>query len=203
VTTSNDQNGKSKPAAADDAKEGAKASRALAQSIGKLVALAIVVVVALLVEHYCSYKPAPFGPDAKISALDGDTIRAGNDDEYRLFGIDAPELKQTCKDASGKSWLCGRAAKARLTTLMKAGGVNCEQRSTDTYGRIVAVCSAHGMPDLGEEMVGQGYALDLPGPLGDPYQTAEAEAKDAKRGIWRGTFDRPSDWRKANPRDVD
>ena len=31
----------------------------------------------------------------------------------------------------------------------------------------------------------------------------EAEAEAAKRGIWRGTFERPSDWRQANPREVD
>jgi endonuclease YncB( thermonuclease family) len=203
VATTKNQNGKSKPAPADDAKESAKASRALAQSIGKLIALAIVVGVALLIEHYCSFKPPPFGPDAKITAIDGDSIRASNGDEYRLFGIDAPELKQTCKDSDGKSWLCGRAAKAKLTTLIKAGGVNCEQRSTDTYGRIIAVCSAQGIPDLGEEMVRSGYAIDLPGPSGDPDQAAEAEAKNAKRGIWRGTFDRPSDWRQANPREGD
>jgi endonuclease YncB( thermonuclease family) len=203
VATTKNQNGKSKPTPADDAKESAKASRALAQSIGKLIALAGVVGVALLIEHYCSFKPPPFGPDAKITAIDGDSIRAGNGDEYRLFGIDAPELKQTCKDSDGKSWLCGRAAKAKLTTLMKAVGVNCERRSTDTYGRIIAVCSAQGIPDLGEEMVRSGYAIDLPGPAGDPYQAVEAEAKDAKRGIWRGTFDRPSDWRQANPREGD
>ena len=102
-----------------------QSSKALAQSLGKLIALALGVIVALLIEHYCSYKPPAFGPDAKIAAIDGDTLRAGNGDQYRIFGIDAPELHQTCKDASGKSWLCGRAAKAKLTTLMKAGGVNC------------------------------------------------------------------------------
>ena len=130
-----------------------KSSKTLAQSLGKLIALALVVIVALLIEHYCSYKPPAFGPDAKIAAIDGDTLRAGNGDQYRIFGIDAPELHQTCKDASGKSWLCGRAAKAKLTTLMKTGGVNCEARSNDSYGRIVAVCTAQGTPDLGEAMV--------------------------------------------------
>jgi len=187
----------------DNGEDKGQSSKTLAQSLGKLIALLLVVLVALLIEHYCSYKPPAFGPDAKITAIDGDTIRAGNGDEYRLFGIDAPELKQTCKDGSGKTWLCGRAAKAKLTSLMKAGGVNCEARSKDTYGRFVAVCGAQGVPDLGEEMVRSGYAVDLPGPSGDPYQAAEAEAKDAKRGIWRGPFGRPSDWRQAHPREGD
>lgn len=191
------------PPKATDAEDKGQSSKALAQALGKLIAFVLVVILAILVERYCSYRPPAFGPGAKISAIDGDSIRAGNGDEYRLFGIDAPELHQTCKEANGKSWLCGRAAKAKLTTLLKAGGVNCEPRSTDAYGRIVAVCSAQGVSDLGEAMVRAGYAVDLGAPAGNPYQAAENEAKDAKRGIWRGTFDRPSDWRQAHPREGD
>ena len=38
----------------------------------------------------------------------------------------------------------------------------------------------------------------------DPRDTdAEAEAREAKRGIWRGPFELPSDWRAANPREGD
>jgi endonuclease YncB( thermonuclease family) len=62
------------------------------------------------------------------------------------------------------------------------------------------VCSAEGVPDLGETLVRQGYAIDLGGAIGNPYQDAEAEARAGKRGIWRGTFERPSDWRQAHPR---
>jgi endonuclease YncB( thermonuclease family) len=175
-------------------------SRQLAQTLGKLVAIALVVIAVILIERYCVPKPKPFGPDAKIVTIDGDTIRAGDGAEYRIFGIDAPELRQSCNESNGKSWLCGRAAKAKLTTLIKGGNVNCEARATDRFGRIVAVCSAEGVPDLGEAMVRDGYAIDLGGAAGNSYASAETEAKDAKRGIWRGTFDRPSDWRQANPR---
>jgi endonuclease YncB( thermonuclease family) len=178
----------------------AQAKRKLAQAIGKVIALVLVALIVILLERYCVPKPKPFGPDAKIVTLDGDTIKAGDGSEYRLFGIDAPELHQTCNEPNGKSWLCGRAAKAKLTTLIKGGNVNCEARAKDRFGRTVAVCSAAGVPDLGEAMVRDGYAIDLGGPAGNPYAAAETEAKDAKRGIWRGTFERPSDWRQANPR---
>ncbi len=188
---------------AQDDKDSGQSPKAVAQALGKLIALVLVVVLVIVIERYCTVKPQAFGPDAKVSAIDGDTLRAGNGDEYRIFGIDAPELHQTCKDASGKSWLCGRAAKAKLTTLMKGGQVNCQARATDRYNRIVAVCSAQGVPDLGEQLVRDGYAIDLGGEAGNPYQAAETEAKDAKRGIWRGTFDRPSDWRQAHPREGD
>ena len=78
--------------------------------------------------------------------------------------------------------------------------MTCEARTTDRFGRTVAVCSAEAVPDLGEAMVRDGYAIDLGGAAGNPYASAEAEARDAKRGIWRGTFKRPSDWRQTNPR---
>jgi endonuclease YncB( thermonuclease family) len=178
----------------------AQASRKLAQTIGKVIALLLVALIVVLLERYCVPKPEPFGPNAKIVTLDGDTIKAGDGSEYRLFGIDAPELHQTCNEADGKSWLCGRAAKAKLTTLIKGGNVNCVARAKDRFDRVVAICSAAGIPDLGEAMVRDGYAIDLGGPAGNPYAAVETEAKDAKRGIWRGTFQRPSDWRQANPR---
>jgi endonuclease YncB( thermonuclease family) len=183
-----------------ETKDKGQSSRALAQALGKLAALALVVIAVILFERYCVPKPLPFGADAKIVAIDGDTLRAGDGAEYRMFGIDAPELRQSCSEANEKSWLCGRAAKAKLTTLIKSGNVNCEARANDRFGRTVAVCSAEGVPDLGEALVRDGYAIDLGGAAGNPYRDAEAEAQTAKRGIWRGTFQRPSDWRQANPR---
>ena len=178
----------------------AQKSRALAQMLGKFAALVLLLILALLIERYCSFKPEPFGHDAKIVSIDGDTLRAGDGSEYRIFGVDAPELHQTCKEANGKSWACGRAAKARLTTLIKGGNVQCEERTKDRFGRIVAVCSAEGVPDLGQALVSQGYAIDLGGPPGNPYNAEEEEAKTAKRGIWRGSFEPPWEWREAHPR---
>ena len=174
--------------------------KTLASQIGKAVALLIVLGLVLLFERYCTAQVEPFGPDARIVSIDGDSLRASNGDEYRIFGIDAPELKQSCKEANGKSWACGRAAKVKLTKLIKGGGVACEVRDKDRFGRFVAVCSADGVPDLGEALVRDGYAIDLGRKYGNPYASEEAEAKANKRGIWRGTFERPADWRYANPR---
>jgi endonuclease YncB( thermonuclease family) len=47
--------------------------------------------------------------------------------------------------------------------------------------------------------VRDGYAVDLGGPAAHPYRDAEAEAREAKRGIWRGSFELPAEWRAANP----
>ena len=94
----------------------------------------------------------------------------------------------------------GRAAKTELAKLIKGGDVSCIEKATDKYGRNIAQCSAKGVPDVGEAMVRDGYAIDLGGPAGNPYRDAEDEARSAKRGIWRGPSERPSDWRQANPR---
>ncbi len=174
--------------------------KTLASQIGKAVALLVVLGIVLLFERYCTAQVEPFGPDARIVSIDGDSLRAANGDEYRIFGIDAPELKQSCKEANGRSWACGRAAKVKLTKLIKGGGVACDIRDKDRFGRYVAVCSAEGVPDLGEALVRDGYAIDLGRKFGNPYASEEAEAKADKRGIWRGTFERPADWRYANPR---
>ena len=174
--------------------------KTLASQIGKAVALLVVLGLVLLFERYCTAQVEPFGPDARIVSIDGDSLRAANGDEYRIFGIDAPELKQSCKEANGRSWACGRAAKVKLTKLLKGGGVACKVRDKDRFGRYVAVCSAEGVPDLGEALVRDGYAIDLGRKFGNPYAIEEAEAKAHKRGIWRGSFERPADWRYANPR---
>lgn len=175
-------------------------TKTLAQQLGKAVALVILLALVLLLQRYCAVEPEPFGPGANIVSIDGDTLRAGDGAEYRIFGIDAPELKQACEEANGKEWLCGRAAKVKLTKLIKEGGVTCEVKSTDRYGRNIAQCSATGVPDLGAVMMREGYAIDLGGQTGYAYAEAEREAREAKRGIWRGTFQRPGAWREDNPR---
>jgi len=172
----------------------------LAQQLGKVIALLIVLGLVLLIQRYCSVQPEPFDPNAPVISIDGDSLRAGDGEEYRIFGIDAPEGKQTCKETNGRTWLCGRAAKTKLTKLIKGGEVACTVKDTDRFGRNVAVCSAAGVPDIGEAMVREGYAIDLGRKTGFAYADAEREAREEKRGIWRGSFQRPAEWRQDNPR---
>jgi endonuclease YncB( thermonuclease family) len=157
-----------------------------------------VLVAALLIERYCGLdERLRLGPGGKIVVPDGDTLRMG-DTEYRLYGIDAPELHQSCT-ADGKDWACGRAARDRLKALASGHEVACETRASDRFGRSVAVCGTEQVPDFGAALVREGLAVAL-GFARDSYGDAEAAAETAKRGIWRGTFERPSDWRQAHPR---
>lgn len=134
-----------------------------------------------------------------VQLSDGDSFRLGGH-RYRLNGIDAPELHQDCKNSKGQSWPCGVRARSELRRLIGTHPVECRTVTVDRFGRIVATCMAGGK-DLSEEMVRLGYATIFTRPgFASPYEKAQAEARAEKRGIWAGSFDVPSDWRRANPR---
>jgi len=74
--------------------------------------------------------------------------------------------------------------------------VACDQRDVDRYGRIVGVCRA-GLEDLNSWMVANGWALAYRR-YSRTYVGQEDSARAAKRGIWRGTFMMPWEWRRVN-----
>ena len=125
--------------------------------------------------------------------VDGDTLRIG-DARIRLHGIDAPESGQTCTDASGRIWSCGPEATAALRELVGNRAVGCAVRDTDRYGRLVAVCSLSGI-DLNAWMVENGRALAHRRYSRD-YVLQEGVARAERRGLWRGGFVAPWDWRR-------
>ena len=125
-------------------------------------------------------------------AIDGDTIVVAGT-RIRLFGIDAPEHAQSCQD-EGELWGCNGLAKWRLEDRISGRTVACEERDRDRYGRIVALCRVDG-EDLGAWMVSQGWALAYRRYAQD-YADEEAGAKAARRGLWRGEFVPPWEWRR-------
>lgn len=125
------------------------------------------------------------------SVIDGDTIGVGGE-RIRLHGIDAPESEQLCR-AGGTSWPCGRQASHALADRLGGSLVVCEERDRDRYGRIVALCRADGH-DLGAWLVSRGWALAYRRYSTD-YVAVEEAAKAARRGLWRGEFVPPWDWR--------
>ena len=123
---------------------------------------------------------------------DGDSLRVAGQ-RIRLHGIDAPELKQRCK-ANGERWHCGRDAARALAQRIGGGHVRCTPRDRDRYGRVVAVCRAGGV-DLNAWVAAQGWALAYRRYSKD-YVGEERAARAARRGIWRGEFVAPWDWRR-------
>jgi len=129
-------------------------------------------------------------------AVDGDSLDFGGI-AVRIHGIDAPELAQTCERA-GSTWSCGREAAAKLAAVVAGGSVYCQQRDYDDHGRVVAACRV-GSTDLGDAMVSAGLAVAFT-QFSTQYVGAEARARDAKIGLWAGSFQMPADYRAANPR---
>lgn len=135
--------------------------------------------------------PAPIVGRARV--VDGDTLTVAGV-RVRIWGIDAPEGRQTCQDAAGHGYACGEVAAARMRALVAGGDVSCVVRDHDQYGRSVSQCRA-GAQDLGAAMVGAGLAVEYRRFDGGAYAAAEAEARRARRGLWAGTFEQPSEWR--------
>lgn len=156
--------------------------RSLLGTFAALAAIALVAVAAGLLGP--GYAPVT-GP---ARASDGDSFRLGGE-RIRLLDIDAPELDQTCEDAAGAEWPCGRAARSEMARLLASGDVDCQPQDRDQYGRLLARCDVAGR-DLAAAMVVSGLALANGG-----YFAEEREAREARRGIWQGDFISPRAWR--------
>ena len=136
-------------------------------------------------------RPADVSGRARV--IDGDSISVGHV-EVRLHGVDAPEGAQTCLDG-GARWPCGRKAAQALRGLIDGRTVACEELDKDAYGRVVATCRSDGV-DIGAWLVENGWALAYRR-HSQAYVGEESLAKSARRGVWRGEFDAPWNWRQA------
>ena len=128
----------------------------------------------------------------RARVVDGDTLEIGRT-RVRLHGIDAPESRQSCL-ADGRRWPCGERATRALDQRIGSRTVSCEERDRDRYGRSVAVCRAAG-EDLNAWMVREGWALAYRR-YSRAYFAEESSARAARRGMWRGDFVAPWDWRR-------
>jgi endonuclease YncB( thermonuclease family) len=162
---------------------------------GIFIAAAVFILVAVRIFNQVTVMPGT------VDIIDGDSFRHGKD-EIRLSGIDAPEYRQICRDENGRDWNCGREAARALRGLVSGRNVDCTGLDADRYGRLVSRCTV-GDIELNSEMVRLGWAVAYTrhGTLGTPYLREEAEARRGKRGIWRGTFDLPEDWRAVHRSD--
>jgi endonuclease YncB( thermonuclease family) len=173
-----------------------------------LIAILIILIGFVAYSRY-SYEPAPKLPEVlslarpvsestlsgRASVIDGDTIEI-HGKRIRLYGIDAPESEQSC-NANGHSYACGRQAAFVLADLIGSSVIECEQKDTDRYGRLVSQCRVGGR-DIGAWMVLQGWATAYRYYSMD-YVSQESDASLAKRGIWQGSFTSPYEWRKSHP----
>lgn len=131
------------------------------------------------------------GGEARV--IDGDTLEVAGK-RVRLFGIDAPERRQTC-EREGLPWDCGAWAKQALSDRVTGQPIVCQQVDVDRYGRSVAICHVGGL-DLGADLVRQGAATAYVA-YSSRYVADEAVARSAGRGIWAGPMQTPEAHRRA------
>jgi endonuclease YncB( thermonuclease family) len=128
--------------------------------------------------------------------VDGDTIHLEGQ-EVRLFGIDAPEISQTCIGAEGGSWACGLRARDMLVGILSSQRqVSCAIMGHDRYGRILGRCYAGPIEtgiDVQKALVAGGFAV---AEFTKDYRQDEKQAKRQKNGFWAGEFLRPKKYRK-------
>lgn len=143
---------------------------------------------------------APVSAQSSMSgtaqAKDGDGLSLSGI-AIRLYGIDAPELAQTC-NRRGVTWACGEEAKSQLQALVEGRTVSCRRVDTDEYGRAVAVCTAGGW-ELNKAMAASGWATAYR-QYSDDYIADELSAKTAGVGIWSSEFEMPADYRHRTAR---
>ena len=119
--------------------------------------------------------------------VDGDSLRFGAE-RVRLLGIDAPEIKQTCKRETGV-YACGREARLELARYAQSGSFSCEGWRRDKYHRLLVTCKS-GSKDVNSLLVESGWAVSY-----GQYRQEEEDARARKSGLWAGEFVRPQDWR--------
>ena len=141
----------------------------------------------------------------RATVIDGDTLEIRGQ-RVRLWGIDAPESRQSCQ-RDGQAYRCGTEAARHLDSLINDRPVTCTpQGRPDRWGRMVARCevTADCAPnddcktfrrDLGGWMVAAGWALDYPRYNDGEHAEQQYDAEQARNGLWSGQFVTPWNWR--------
>lgn len=135
-----------------------------------------------------------------IRVIDGDTFE-WNGEVIGLWGIDAPELDQTCV-AENEEVAIGEDAFTFLLLFLRRGtGIFCDEQYRDRYGRPVARCEGFfANSDVGQIMVRRGLAWDYAQFSGGEYADAQDLAQTEGLGIWQEGLDciPPWEWREGD-----
>lgn len=131
---------------------------------------------------------------------DGDSIQLGGV-TYRLDAADAPEVDQVCVDDHADPYPCGVAVREQLTKLIAGRPVVCDDLGPDAAfrNRHIGICRVEGeATSLNQELVRGGFALGVEPAARLHLKEDAASAKSAGRGLWKGCFVAPQDFRRGN-----
>lgn len=106
--------------------------------------------------------------------------------QIRLFGLTAIDPGQYCRLGEG-TWACGAEARSAVIFRINFNWVACLEQGVDPGGVPTAICYLGGLggPELNAWVVERGWALARPDES-DRYVAAERQARQARKGIWRG-----------------
>ena len=148
--------------------------------------------------------PKPAAP-ANLAALgnptgqvhDGDTFKLSTGPNARLFGVDAFELGQTGRTASGGLVNLGQLARGALQPFATPGG-QVSPTGGFTYGRPVVTLNKGG--DAGQSIIRQGLGMAEPdflrgSPQFGPYMEAERLARLNRLNGFQTNAETPSQFR--------
>ena len=136
---------------------------------------------------------------SSLKIIDGDTIIL-NSEKIRFYGIDTPEIKQTCTDNYGHAYSCGVRAKLELEKIIGSRKVSCVKKTKDRYKRSISICYVDEN-DINSLMVKSGWALAYR-KYSKKYVKDEAIAKLNNAGMWSGKFMVPWKWRRMKNKKV-
>lgn len=147
------------------------------------------------------FPPDPPPVVGQATIIDGDTLEVAGR-RFHLWGIDAPEIGQTC-ERGGVEFDCGREATAHLRNLVSDRTVSCvPEEEPDAQGATVGICSVdYGVSasDAGRDMVQDGWAVERDRLSDGRYRFSQGRAKDMRLGLWMGRFEMPWQWRAKRP----
>ncbi len=142
--------------------------------------------------------PASQGWAASPTVKDAGTLQLA-DVIYRLDGVDAPAFDQMCINEHADPWTCGVEARDQLAKLIDRREVRCEDLGADPgYNkRHLGICTVEGETvSLNQSLVRQGFALNLEPAAKARFKEDEAGAKADRRGLWKGCFVAPQEFRR-------
>lgn len=142
------------------------------------------------------------------NAIDGETLQLEQGVIVVLLGIEALRPDQTCNDAEGAVYPCGRMATTYLQSIVQDRPVRCLVYYGD-QGACVPLNEGDPLPETLEDFFGEnslqarmvsaglafteGVGVDIMGQYQD-------EAQRRRVGAWQGAFEPPSRW-AAGPHD--
>lgn len=137
--------------------------------------------------------PAPVDVQGRAHVHDGDTFTVAGV-RIRLFGIDAPEMEQTCEMPDGSDWACGRWSRDEVRRILAGRDLRCVKQVWDKYGRMVARCYLEDQ-DLARMLVLEGIVFSYASFSRD-YIADEKTATVAGRGLWQAKVMAPAEFRR-------